>query len=68
MNEAPEHTWMTVVSVTVYFNADTNDDEVIAKFYQKSVKKQGPLEDINDFPRFLNSIPVGNKLKFCFVK
>lgn len=30
---------MTVVSVTVYFNADTKDDKVIAKFYQKSVKK-----------------------------
>lgn len=39
MNEAPEHTRMTVVSVTVYFNADTKDDKVIAKFYQKSVKK-----------------------------
>ena len=59
---------MTVVSVTVYFNADTNEDKVFGKFYQKSVKKYGPLEDINDFPRFLNSIPVGNKLKFCFVK
>ena len=30
---------MTVVSVTVYFNADTNDDKFIGKFYQKSVKK-----------------------------
>ena len=31
--------YMTVVTVTVYFNADTNEDKVFGKFYQKSVKK-----------------------------